>query len=151
VVRAGSSDTTYIRAGSGPCVLLLVTDVDSPLALVLVESLSTRFRVVAPVTRPADSDFSLWLTPFLDGLGIASASLIAHEGIAAHAIAFALLEPGRIDRVVLIAERLHGDIPELGGALADAVASHDLMVVGASEAPSDVADRIARFLSGASS
>jgi hypothetical protein len=132
-------------------VLLLVTDVDSPLALVLVEALSTKFRVVVPVTRPAESDFSLWLTTFLDGLGIASASLIAHEAIAASAIAFALLEPGRIDRVVLIAERLHGGLPELGGALADQVASHELLVVGATEAPLEVAERIARFLSGAAS
>lgn len=148
VVRAGSSDTTYIRVGSGDSVTLMVADQDSPLSQVLFEGLGTRFRVIAPVTRPEASDFSQWLATFLDGLGITSTNLIVHEGLAANAFTFALLESGRIERLVIIAEHCLDGTPALGGALADPVdhASHPLLIVGASDSPDEVTERVARFL-----
>lgn len=146
VVRAGTSDTTYIRVGSGDSVILMAADPDAPLPRVLLEALGTRFRVIAPVTGPEASDFNEWLATFLDGLGITSTNIIAHQELAANTIAFALLEAGRIDRLVLIAE--HGFAGELGGALADPIdhASHPLLIVGASDTPEDVAERVVRFL-----
>jgi pimeloyl-ACP methyl ester carboxylesterase len=148
VVRAGSSDTTYIRVGSGDSVTLVVADHDAPLSQTLFEGLGTRFRVIAPVTRPEASDFNQWLASFLDGLGITTTNLIVHEGLAANAIAFALLEAGRIDRLVIIAEQGLDGPPELGGALDDPAdhASHPLLIVGASESADDVTERVARFL-----
>jgi len=148
VVRAGSSDTTYIRAGSGESVVMMVADLEAPLSHALLDALGARFRVFAPVTRPLTSDFNVWLATFLDGLGITSTNLIAHSGLAVDTIAFALLEAGRIDRVVLIADHGLDGASELGGALADPIdqASHPLLIVGASDPLEDVADRIVRFL-----
>jgi hypothetical protein len=94
VVRAGSSDTTYIRVGSGESVIVMVADLDAPLSHSLIETLGARFRVIAPVTHPAAADFNLWLATFLDGLGISSTNLVAHDGLAASAIAFASSNPG---------------------------------------------------------
>ena len=67
---------------------------------------------------------------------------------AKEAIAFALLEAGRIDRLVIIAEQGLDGPPELGGALDDPAdhASHPLLIVGASESADDVTERVARFL-----
>jgi pimeloyl-ACP methyl ester carboxylesterase len=126
----------------------MVADLDAPLSLSLLDALGARFRVIAPVTGPSTSDFNAWLATFLDGLGITSANLIAHEGLAANIIAFALLEAERIDRLVLIADHCLDGAAELGGALADPIdhASHALLIVGASDTPDDVADRIVRFL-----
>jgi hypothetical protein len=146
VVRAGSSDTTYIRVGSGDSVILMVADPDAPLAHVLLEALGTRFRVIAPVTGAEAPDFNQWLATFLDGLGITSTNIIAHQELAANTIAFALLEAGRIDRLVLIAD--HGLAGEIGGVLADPIdhASHPLLIVGGSDTPEDVAERVMQFL-----
>lgn len=152
IVRAGSSDTTYIRVGSGDSVTLMVADHDAPLSQALLEGLGTRFRVIAPVTRPEACDFNHWLATFLDGLGMTSTNLIVHEGLAANALAFALLESGRIDRLVIIADHGLDGTAELGGALDDPVdhASHPLLIVGASESPEEVTERVARFLEHAS-
>ena len=148
VVRAGSSDTTYIRVGSGESVTLMVTDHDAPLSQSLFEGLGTRFRVISPVTRPESTDFNTWLASFLDGLGITSTNLIVHEELAANALVFALLESGRVDRLVILADHGLDGPSELGGALDDPVdrASHPLLIVGAGESADEVTERVARFL-----
>lgn len=148
VVRAGSSDTAYIRIGSGDCVLLMIADLDSPLALTLMESLGARFRVIAPINRPSTSDFAGWLATFLDGLGVSTANLVSDKELTASSIAYCLIDAGRIDRLVLISDEVPAGTDALGAALDDPTehATHPLMIVSASESPVGVAERIIRFL-----
>lgn len=113
VLDAGAVSTTYVRAGSGAPVLLLHARArtDAADARLFCE-LSRRFRVIAPdVISPIGSAeahgatgvaFSCWLRDLLDGLGLARASVVADERVAARVLQFALAQPGRVDRLVFV-------------------------------------------------
>jgi hypothetical protein len=85
VVRVGSIEIPYLRAGQGPPVLLIATGTAAAIAAdPLFTRLSREFRVVAPVlTDPAASkfapldSFSLSLGDLLEGLGIERPLLVA--------------------------------------------------------------------------
>lgn len=124
-VHAGGATTAYLRAGHGPPVVLLVEPGSSD---VLVGRLARDFRVVAPeVPAPPETAlpetvadpsgrlaFCRWLRAFCDGLGIERCGLVADAAYGAAALAFALLEEERVERLVLLdARRLDGHAAEL--------------------------------------
>jgi len=93
VVWAGGQATSYLRAGCGAVVVLLMSDHDGPTALELVALLSTVHLVIAP-SVPSGVAIASWLTNLLDGLGITTTNIFA--------------EPAFIDEVRRLA--LDGDI-----------------------------------------
>jgi len=93
VVWAGGQATSYLRAGCGAVVVLLMSDYDGPTALELVALLSTVHLVIAP-SVPSGVAIASWLTNLLDGLGITTTNIFA--------------EPAFIDEVRRLA--LDGDI-----------------------------------------
>ena len=78
VVWAGGQATSYLRAGCGAVVLLLMAEHDGPAALELVALLSTIHLVIAP-SVPGGIVVASWLADVMDGLGIASASIITER------------------------------------------------------------------------
>jgi hypothetical protein len=164
VVDAGAIVTSYLLAGprgTGAPVLLLRPAGDTDVAEgSLLPKLATLFRVVA--CRPPLMDemggparglvaaFSTWLREFLDGLGISRASIVAEGAFGVPALSFALSDPTRVGRLVL----LFRDAPDpaLPGAAATDLlgrSGHPLLVLranGAAPSATDVSEVI-RFLS----
>ena len=101
VVWAGGVRTEYLRAGGGAAVLLLVGEYDGPGAMELIELLSSAFLVIAP-SVPRGVEFASWLSNVMDGLGIASASVVAETTFFAEAERFAAGAEGRVHRVALL-------------------------------------------------
>jgi pimeloyl-ACP methyl ester carboxylesterase len=106
-VHAAGTVTPYLRAGTGQIVVMLGQPghaVLDPLLGILAES----HRVVVPdLSCPKRQDgtkavaFSSWLRAFLDGLGAIDASIVAWDGLALGALAFALSDSERVRRLVL--------------------------------------------------
>jgi len=101
VVWAGGVRTEYLRAGSGAALLLLVSEYDGPGALELIELISSAFLVIAP-SVPRGVVFASWLSNVMDGLGIASACVVAETTFFAEAERFAAAAEGRVHRVALL-------------------------------------------------
>lgn len=97
VVRAGDVETTYVRAGQGRPVLLLVEGTPASIARgALFLRLAATARVVAPAPVPdavvgrgggAAVPVGIWLRDLLEGLGLHCPSLVADVAFAA------MLEP----------------------------------------------------------
>jgi pimeloyl-ACP methyl ester carboxylesterase len=121
----GVTDTSYHRAGRGAPVIVLAAD-DSRIADALLATLALQFRAIAPdiparrssapSTHPS---FPVWLRGFLDGLGLARVALVAEARFGAAALAFALLEPERVDRLAIIFDAAAEPIPH--EAIADSL------------------------------
>ena len=107
VVWAGGVRTEYLRAGSGAVVLLLVGEHDGPAALELIEMISSAFLVIAPGV-PSGVAFASWLSNVMDGLGIASACVVAETTFFDEAERFAASAEGRVHRVALLEARAVG-------------------------------------------
>ena len=101
VVWADGARTEYLRAGSGAVVLLLTGEYDGPGVLELIELLSSAFLVIAP-SVPRGVAFASWLSNVMDGLGIASACVVAETTFFAEAERFAAGAEGRVHRVALL-------------------------------------------------
>ncbi len=78
VVWAGGQATSYLRAGCGAVVVLLISDYDGPTALELIALLSTVHLVIAP-SVPSGVAIGSWLTNLLDGLGITATNIFAER------------------------------------------------------------------------
>ena len=78
VVWAGGQPTSYLRAGCGAVVVLLMSDYDGPAALELVALLSTVHLVIAP-SVPSGVAIASWLTNLLDGLGLTTTNIFAER------------------------------------------------------------------------
>ena len=78
VVWAGGQATSYLRAGCGAVVVLLMSDYDGPTALELIALLSTVHLVIAP-SVPSGVAIASWLTNLLDGLGITTMNIFAER------------------------------------------------------------------------
>lgn len=121
-VDAGAVTTYYARLGSGEPILVLgIEGAGDSLGYVLLAPLASHFRVIAPeplvecgkvrlalpgsLGAPA---FSTWLRDFLDGLGVEQVGIVAEGKLAIPSLCFALSEPGRVRRLVL----LYPDTPE---------------------------------------
>ena len=76
VVWVGGQATSYLRAGCGAVVVLLMTEHDGPMALELIAVLSAVHLVIAP-SVPHGVALASWLANLMDGLGIATASVVA--------------------------------------------------------------------------
>lgn len=97
VLRAGGVETTYVRAGQGLPVLLMVDGTPASIARgALFLRLAATFKVVAPapipeaVTGTGSGDavpVRIWLSDLLEGLGLHRPSLVADVAFSA------LLEP----------------------------------------------------------
>jgi pimeloyl-ACP methyl ester carboxylesterase len=107
-VHAGGTTTNYLRAGSGDVVVLLGESFSDPEIDPLVAVLASAHRVVIPeLACPKRANgtpavaFSSWLRSFLDGLGVTQASIVARDGTALAALAFALTDADRVSRLVI--------------------------------------------------
>ena len=88
-------------------VLLLVGEYDGPGALEFIELISSAFLVIAP-SVPRGVAFASWLSNVMDGLGIASACVVAETTFFADAERFAAAAEGRVRRVALLEARAEG-------------------------------------------
>jgi pimeloyl-ACP methyl ester carboxylesterase len=107
-VHAGGTLMQYWRGGAGPAVLLVqgrVVDFEHHDRWRSV--LATRFRLYAPAPVPpggagADEPLGLLLQRFLEGIGLRRVAIVADGETAGEALWLALLEPERIERILII-------------------------------------------------
>lgn len=114
IVSAGNIDTPYHRLGHGPpaVALGLWADLDARAIPQDLLALSAGCRIMVPdldrvaatalPVGPTATCFRDWLGGFLDGLGLASASLIASWVLEEQLMAAVASLSGRIDRVVIV-------------------------------------------------
>lgn len=101
VVHIDGLETTYLRAGRGSSVVLLVerpNAIDEIDGLVVV--LSPHHRLTIPSLGTENR--TQCLRTFLDGIGLLNANLLAMDGWALPALTFALSEPDRVDRLAVL-------------------------------------------------
>jgi pimeloyl-ACP methyl ester carboxylesterase len=119
-VSDGALATSYLRAGSGrPTVVLGGASLLGPadwrgLCAVLKLIIPDHPAVGESDAFAVDAGFDAWLRGFVDGLGLERPHLIAGPAAGLAALAFAIAEPGRVARLVLLqahapATRPHGD------------------------------------------
>lgn len=115
-VDAGAVTTYYARLGSGEPILVLGSEgAGDSLGSFLLVPLAARFRVIAPeplvkcgkvtLALPGSDGapaFSTWLRDFLDGLGVEQVGIVAEGKLAIPSLCFALSDPGRVERLVLL-------------------------------------------------
>lgn len=108
-VMVGMTETTYRRTGVGPTVVILLdaTREDA----VSLAPLAERCRVIVPdaVTlaalapdASAQSPFAAWLHGFLEGLGVATARIVAPRLLAPSLAEFRAANPGLLKDVLLL-------------------------------------------------
>jgi pimeloyl-ACP methyl ester carboxylesterase len=102
-VRSADFTTRYIRVGAGqPVVIVDSTMSPSSLWPDLLGRLAEGRRVIVPEVHAAGDRFVGWLRSFLDGMGLPPVTLVATGELCVPALEFALLEPERIQRLVLV-------------------------------------------------
>lgn len=108
VVLTGPTETPYRRAGSGLPVLLLSGTGGEISGGQLFRELSDQFRVIAP-RMPATArersialPLSSWLRDLIDGLGLVRPNLVAEEAFGIAALRFAMMDPERVGRLVIV-------------------------------------------------
>jgi pimeloyl-ACP methyl ester carboxylesterase len=104
-VRAADQTTRYMRfgAGAGSAVVILIPAAsDANVWPELFESLSAERRVYLPDLPDTEGSFATRIRAFLDGLGLSPVTLIAPGSFCVPALEFALLEPDRLQRLVLV-------------------------------------------------
>lgn len=164
IVQAGRVETPYCCAGRGRRILVLSSRTTAdPLIHEVFSALAPRFRVLAPTCTPAGRDSAallaggagaaVWLRDVMDGLGLTRPSIVADECVGITALSFALSDPERVDRLVLLRrdrsdpvlqESVLGDPPGSAG--------HPLLVIwadpgdGASCMDPGVTGELIRFL-----
>ncbi len=143
VVRVGDTATEYVRSGSGRPVILL-TQAANPLPLwnAVIEAVAERYRLIAPDVTPGADDFAVWLGQFLDGLGLARVLVLADGPMSAPAIGFAMLDPDRVERLVVITPTA----PSAAEPLTDAPGSP--LIIGEGRPIEAIVNDALRFLEG---
>ena len=83
VVHACDMETTYLRSGSGPALVLVTAELDQSDVIEMMTALSREFLVLtaAPALHDAAS-LSRWLREFLECLGVADAHVVLHRSVA---------------------------------------------------------------------
>lgn len=137
VVRVGDTVVEYSRTGSGRPVVLL----GLPSRSGLRPALSQHFKLVVPESGPS-GDFATWLRCFLDGLGLSEVDLVGGETLARPALDFAVMEPDRIKRLVLLPSAAECESLEAQAGL-NHMAGRTLLEPAVSES---VVDRVVQFL-----
>lgn len=149
-VRTADHITRYTRVGSGrPVVVLDPIPGAATLWPELLDGLAQHHRVVVPEVPEVETRFTTWLRGFVDGMGLPRMTLVATGDLCMPAMEFALLDPDRVERLVLVPE---GRVEETGlaGILSPTMSSSDVSIlVVRREHPSEEARRvIERFLRG---
>ena len=148
-VRAGSDVTEYTRSGAGRPILLLLrkSGNGNDFRTSIQEAIAASFRVIAPEQIPDSGEFASWLAGFQDGLGLTQTSIVADDEYGLAVFGFALLEPSRVDRLVLLSQKGPG-YAELDGTLAVPTesGSHPVLIVRPEPPVEDVAAKVVRFL-----
>ena len=98
VVWMGGQATTYLRAGCGAVVVLLMVDYDGPAALELIALFSTVHLVIAP-SVPSGVAIASWLANLMDGLGISTARVVAEPAFVDDVWRLARDDEGRVQDV----------------------------------------------------
>jgi pimeloyl-ACP methyl ester carboxylesterase len=108
VVFDGRTETRYLRAGRGYPVIVLAGGARRT-ADTLLTGLWRLARVIVPEVPlfgagepDGTTDFSRWFSGFLDGLGVTRAAVVADELFEEAATRFALLEPERVERLLVV-------------------------------------------------
>jgi pimeloyl-ACP methyl ester carboxylesterase len=149
-VRSADYTTRYIRVGAGqPVVIVDATTDPSALWPDFVGRLAELRRVILPEVQGGPDRFTAWLRSFLDGMGLPPVTLIAIGELCIASLEFALLEPERVQKLVLVPS---------GGAEETGLASVLTPSAGASSVPmlvirrdwpaADAIPLIERFLQG---
>jgi pimeloyl-ACP methyl ester carboxylesterase len=106
-------------------------------------------RVILPEVQGGSDRFTAWLRSFLDGMGLPPVSLIATGDLCVAALEFSLLEPDRVQKLVLVPT---GTAEETGLASvmtpSVGTASVSMLVVRRDCPPSDAIPLVERFLRG---
>ncbi len=148
-MRAGTATTEYTRSGTGPTVVLLApSGLDHPVWSAITGAATRRLRVIAPDRFPSDQRFASWLRSFLDGLGLARVSLVAEAEIGIRVIGFALAQPERIQRLVVLTDSDEHDTPpgRLAGSLPEY--PHPLLFLSWDRPRVEITERLLEFLAG---
>src|SRR4051812_46201644 len=104
-VRAADHSTRYQRFGAGagtPVVILLPAASEANVWPELFDSLAEQRRVYLPDLPDESGAFAARMCAFLDGVGLAPVTVIAPGSFCVPALEFALLEPERVARLVLV-------------------------------------------------
>ena len=147
-IRLGERSMRYRRLGAGRPVVLLsalpATDAIWPEAL---EAIAAKHRVYAPDLSSEMAGIGPWLREFLDGVGAEHPTLIATSTLCIPALEYALLDPYRLQSLILIPD---GSVDDTGldGTLGTANGSATLpILVTRREHPSgSAAELLMRFL-----
>lgn len=122
VVQTGATETRYYRAGTGrPVLLLNAHGTADPLGAFLFHVLTSCSRVIAP--EPATGTVmprSSWIRDVMDGLGLMRPSIVADGVLGISALNFALTDPERVDRLIVVSRDL-ADPAAPTGAVDDAL------------------------------
>jgi hypothetical protein len=105
-------------------------------------ALAQHFRLVVPESGPS-GDFATWLRCFLDGLGLSEVDLIGVEKMAPPVLDFAVMEPDRIKRLVLLPSGEAFETMLTAQAGFNHMAGRTLLEPGFSES---AVDRVVQFL-----
>jgi pimeloyl-ACP methyl ester carboxylesterase len=147
-VRAADHVTRYTRTGAGKPVLVL----DEPTIVgtlwpELLSRLAEHHRVILPEVPDAELHFYRWLRGFAEGMGLPVMTMIAVGNLCVPALEFALLEPDRVDRLVLVSSG-SADETALAGTLTPALSSAHvaMLVVRRDTAPANAIAAIEGFM-----
>jgi len=111
---AGGIGTHYLKAGRGPCLVLLHGAGGSSLNWApVMAALAAKCCVIAPdMVGYGESDkpavvydrpfFAAWLTHFLDALGLEKPTILGHSQGGAVALQFAIEHPERLESLILV-------------------------------------------------
>ncbi len=128
-MRAADHVTRYTRTGAGKPVLVL----DEPTVVgtlwpELLCRLAEHHRVILPEVPGAELHFYRWLRGFIEGMGLPAMTMIAVGDLCVPGLEFALLEPDRISRLVLVPSG-SGDETALAGTLTPTLSSSRVAVL----------------------
>jgi len=149
-VRAGANLTEYTRAGAGrPVLLLLQRDgQDTAYPADILTAISSQFRVIAPERIPNGTEFGQWLSTFLDGLGLDAISIVTEDEFGVPVFGFALLEPARVRRVVVLS-KTSPETEAAGAAVANPgvpEGSHPFLIIRYGGPVDQTVHRVVQFL-----
>jgi hypothetical protein len=115
----------------------------------LIGRLAEGRRLIIPEVQGGQDRFASWLRSFLDGMGLPPVTLVATGKLCLASLEFVLLEPDRVDRLVLVPS---GSAEETGLATvmtpSPGAKSVSLLVVRRDCPAIDAVPLIERFLRG---
>ena len=149
-VRTADHITPYTRVGSGrPVIILDAPSRSQTLWPDLIDRMALTRRVLVPEVTTAEPRFTAWLRGFIEGMGLPPATIVAVGDLCLPSIEFTLLEPERVERLILVPS---GGVEETGltGVLTSTLGSADveMLVVRRDFPANDAISIIERFLRG---